>query len=218
MSPIAGSACSDEEADSAAEVLLHLAASDGGANSGSLTRKRRHASGTNHKAQPKAPGGHDAVPQRVSCTRAPVNEGVGGGVSSGEEASSSPCCRQVSSGDGGGHESQQRRDKDWAALTTWIRMNLHHPRTAKKLVLFVGRRHPATGAWSFDLDPRLTWDDVSEETKRRLSLLPEEAARTYARKYPHRAPGGWTRRPQKYAAPGGGAGGVVPLGELRRGP
>jgi hypothetical protein len=88
------------------------------------------------------------------------------------------------------------------------------PRTAKKLVLFVGRRHPATGAWSFDLDPRLTWDDVSEETKRRLSLLPEEAARTYARKYPHRAPGGWTRRPQKYAAPGGGAGGVVPLGEL----
>jgi hypothetical protein len=32
-------------------------------------------------------------------------------------------------------------DKEWAALTTWIRMNLHQPRTNKRKVLFVGH-HP----------------------------------------------------------------------------
>ena len=39
--------------------------------------------------------------------------------------------------------------KEWAALTTWIRMNLHQPRTNKRKVLFVGhhpRLHPVPGA------------------------------------------------------------------------
>jgi hypothetical protein len=31
--------------------------------------------------------------------------------------------------------------KEWAALTTWIRMNLHQPRTTQRKVLFVGH-HP----------------------------------------------------------------------------
>ena len=39
--------------------------------------------------------------------------------------------------------------KEWAALTTWLRMNLHQPRTAKRKVLFVGHHptlHPVPGA------------------------------------------------------------------------
>jgi hypothetical protein len=31
--------------------------------------------------------------------------------------------------------------KEWAAMTTWIRMNLHRPRTARRKVLFVGHHH-----------------------------------------------------------------------------
>lgn len=41
----------------------------------------------------------------------------------------------------GGLDAKDERDKEWAALTTWIRMNLHQPRTAKRKVLFVGH-HP----------------------------------------------------------------------------
>jgi len=134
--------------------------------------------------------------------------------------------------------SQRQRDKEWAALTTWIRMNLHHvslrlvercffcagrgggavgaeqrvsspsslvyqavqccsaqltsphppptldapapnpqPRTAKKRVLFVGTQDAETGAWSFELNAGLTWEDVSPETKLRLRTLPEETVR-----------------------------------------
>ena len=42
----------------------------------------------------------------------------------------------------GGPAATGDRDKDWAALTTWLRMNLHHPRTAKRQVLFVGHQLP----------------------------------------------------------------------------
>ena len=44
----------------------------------------------------------------------------------------------------GGSGVPPRRDelaKEWAALTTWIRMNLHQARTARRKVLFVGH-HP----------------------------------------------------------------------------
>ena len=46
----------------------------------------------------------------------------------------------------GGHDDSPaavltEENKEWAALTTWIRMNLHQRRTAKRKVLFVGH-HP----------------------------------------------------------------------------
>ena len=38
-------------------------------------------------------------------------------------------------------DAKDELTKEWAALTTWIRMNLHQPRTNKRKVLFVGH-HP----------------------------------------------------------------------------
>lgn len=48
------------------------------------------------------------------------------------------------------------------------------PRTLKKLVLFVGEQDHASGRWAFDLNPGLSWHDVSLETKMRLKTLPQE--------------------------------------------
>ncbi len=46
---------------------------------------------------------------------------------------------------GAGDPSRVDRDKEWAALTTWLRMNLHHPRTVKREVLFLGKH--VEGRW-----------------------------------------------------------------------
>jgi len=109
---------------------------------------------------------------------------------------------------------QKQRDKEWAALTTWLRMNLHHPRTLKKLVLFVGHQEPSTGRWHFELNPGLTWDDVSLETKLRLKMLPEETAQAFAHKYPDRPRAEWALKVQKYKAPGSSTTMTVPLSDM----
>lgn len=70
-------------------------------------------------------------------------------------------------------------DKEWAALTTWIRMNLHQPRTAKRVVLFTGEWDGSLQRWVFQLNEELTWDDVGPETKLRLRTLPEETVSIY---------------------------------------
>lgn len=44
-------------------------------------------------------------------------------------------------GEGAPPGAKDELAKEWAALTTWIRMNLHQPRTARRKVLFVGH-HP----------------------------------------------------------------------------
>ncbi|KDD74453.1 hypothetical protein H632_c1302p0, partial [Helicosporidium sp. ATCC 50920] len=106
-------------------------------------------------------------------------------------------------------------DKEWAALTTWLRMNLHNPRTAKKCVLFVGQRGSGVGArWSFDLNPQLCWGDVSEDTRLRLRSLLAETESAFARKYPARPRDGWRRKAQKYRPPGASAAQQVSLEDL----
>lgn len=89
-------------------------------------------------------------------------------------------------------------DRDWAALTTWLRMNIHNPRTAKKVVPFVGQQDGATGRWTFGLNPALCWAEVSPDTRRRLQHLPAEASKAFAAKYPGRPPGDWRLKSQKY--------------------
>lgn len=111
----------------------------------------------------------------------------------------------------GGH---RLRDKEWAALTTWLRMNLHQPRTLKKQVLFVGRLEPDTKRWTFDLNPQLSWDDVSLETKLRLRTLPQETEAAFSRKYPKRPAHDWAKKTQKYRPQGCAANVVVPLGDM----
>ena len=44
-------------------------------------------------------------------------------------------------GEGAPPGAKDELAKEWAALTTWIRMNLHQPRTTRRKVLFVGH-HP----------------------------------------------------------------------------
>lgn len=105
-------------------------------------------------------------------------------------------------------------DKEWAALTTWLRMNLHNPRTPRKLVLFVGLQDAATKRWSFALNPELEWADVSPDTRARLSNLLEEARAAFRRKYPGRHPEAWVRKSQKYRPPGSAASYQVTLGDL----
>lgn len=112
---------------------------------------------------------------------------------------------------GGGHK---HRDKEWAALTTWLRMNLHQPRTLKKQVLFVGRQDGANKAWVFDLNPALSWDDVSLETKLRLKTLPEETELAFSRKYPKRPSCEWGKKTQKYRPAGIGGCVTVPLRDM----
>ena len=87
-------------------------------------------------------------------------------------------------------------------LTTWLRMNIHHPRTAKKLILFVGQRDAASGRWAFRLHPQLCWADVSPDTRQRLRHLPAEAQQAFARKYPGRPPADWRLKSQRYKPPG----------------
>mmetsp|Transcript_17780 Transcript_17780/g.58183 ORF Transcript_17780/g.58183 Transcript_17780/m.58183 type:complete len:222 (+) Transcript_17780:2455-3120(+) len=101
-------------------------------------------------------------------------------------------------------ETQQRneRNKEWAALTTWLRMNLHQPRTAKRKVLFIGKKDPANGIWTFALNPNLTWDEVSIETKQRLGTLMDEVVTAFVRKYPSRPVEDWTLKLCKYKIPG----------------
>jgi hypothetical protein len=77
-------------------------------------------------------------------------------------------------------------------------MNLHHPRTAKKLVLFVGEQNLEAGSWTFILNPGLSWDDVSIETKLRLKTLPIEAKQAFLHKYPDRPVHEWGSKVQKY--------------------
>lgn len=93
-------------------------------------------------------------------------------------------------------------------------MNIHNPRTAKKVVLFVGRCDAATGRWAFSLNPKLGWGDVSPETRQRLRHLPQEAAQAFAAKYPARPPADWRRKSQKYRAPGGSQTHLVLLEDL----
>uniref|UniRef100_A0A7S1SU11 Uncharacterized protein n=1 Tax=Tetraselmis chuii TaxID=63592 RepID=A0A7S1SU11_9CHLO len=110
--------------------------------------------------------------------------------------------------------SHKERDKEWAALTTWLRMNLHQPRTNKRVVLFTAD-HPAPGQpWVFHLNSQLSWDDVSEETKLRLKTLPEETEAAFAHKYPSRPSHEWQAKTQKYRPVGESATIQVPLGEM----
>lgn len=88
--------------------------------------------------------------------------------------------------------------KEWAALTTWLRMNLHQARTAKRQVCFVGWRSKQHGRWVFDLNPKLPWSEVSRETKQRLRSLPKEAEKAFVRKYPARDPNAWQDKAIKY--------------------
>ncbi|WIA08158.1 hypothetical protein OEZ85_007612 [Tetradesmus obliquus] len=110
--------------------------------------------------------------------------------------------------------SPRQRDKEWAALTTWLRMNLHHPRTAKKLVLFVGQQDGATGVWTFRLNPGLAWSDVSLETRLRLKTLPVEAEQAFSHKYPRRPRHEWGDKLQKYRPPGASSTAAVSLRDM----
>ncbi|PNW72581.1 hypothetical protein CHLRE_15g634855v5 [Chlamydomonas reinhardtii] len=117
-------------------------------------------------------------------------------------------------GGGGGAGDRTDRDKEWAALTTWLRMNLHHPRTPKREVLFLGRQQEGGRGWVFFLNPALVWDDVSPETKMRLRTLPQETELAFARKYPSKPPRDWVKKSQKYRAPGGAVTHAVPLADM----
>ncbi|KAG2487295.1 hypothetical protein HYH03_014135 [Edaphochlamys debaryana] len=105
------------------------------------------------------------------------------------------------------------RDKEWAALTTWLRMNLHHPRTTKREVLFLGQHVEGRG-WNFFLNPALGWNDVSPETKMRLRTLPQETELAFSRKYPNKPPRDWVKKTQKYRPPGCSVTYAVPLADL----
>ncbi|PSC70444.1 hypothetical protein C2E20_6166 [Micractinium conductrix] len=111
-------------------------------------------------------------------------------------------------------DSGKEGDRDWAALTTWLRMNIHNPRTAKKVVLFVGTRDAATGRWAFGLNPRLSWADVSPDARRRLRHLPDEAAKAFSRKYRSRPPADWRLKSQKYKPPNSSQSHLVLLDDL----
>lgn len=88
--------------------------------------------------------------------------------------------------------------KQWAALTTWLRQNLHQARTAKREVCFVGKLSARLGRWVFDLNPNLRWDEVSKETKQRLCTLPREAEQAFTQKHPCRDPSDWQQKAVKY--------------------
>ena len=110
--------------------------------------------------------------------------------------------------------SHKEQDKEWAALTTWLRMNLHQLRTSKRQVLFTADS-PAPGQpWVFQLNPNLTWDDINEDTKLRLKTLPEETEAAYARKYPKRPSSEWQHKTQKYRPQCSTSTVQVPLGEM----
>ncbi|KAF8072442.1 hypothetical protein HT031_000101 [Scenedesmus sp. PABB004] len=122
-----------------------------------------------------------------------------------QDVASDSTGRSSASGAPQQHSGARQRNKCWAALTTWLRMNLHTPRTAKKLLLFVGAPDAATGRWRFELNPQLTWDDVSVDTKGRLATLPLEAEQAFQLKHPGRPAGHWGSRVQRYRPPGRGS-------------
>lgn len=102
----------------------------------------------------------------------------------------------------------------WAALTTWLRMNIHNARTAKRAVPFVGQRQADSSRWAFQLNPSLSWADVSPETRQRLQHLPQEAAQAFRSKYPTRDPEEWRLKSQKYKPPGTAQTSLVLLEDL----
>ncbi|GLI67728.1 hypothetical protein VaNZ11_011927 [Volvox africanus] len=114
---------------------------------------------------------------------------------------------------GAGVGERGHRDKEWAALTTWLRMNLHQPRTAKREVLFLGR-HTEERGWHFFLNPALGWGDVSVETKMRLRTLPQETELAFMRKYPGKPGRDWVKKTQKYKPPGCVVTYAVPLADM----
>lgn len=92
-----------------------------------------------------------------------------------------PACSPVPSSAAASGFGNKEGHRAFAALTTWLRMNLHQPRTAKKAVQFVGRQDSASGRWSFVLNPVLSWADVSPDTRQRLHHLPAEALHAFCR-------------------------------------
>lgn len=105
-------------------------------------------------------------------------------------------------------------DREWAALTTWLRMNIHHARTNRKLVPFLGSKHPKSGIWTFSLNPKLTLADLGEDTQSRLAGLIEEAKAAFQRKYPNRPPEEWESKTQRYRPPGSNQYWQVPVGDM----
>ncbi|KAK9861268.1 hypothetical protein WJX84_010653 [Apatococcus fuscideae] len=93
-------------------------------------------------------------------------------------------------------------------------MNLHHPRTSKKAVLFIGDYDTETERWYFGLNEVFKWDDLSPETKTRLRLLPEQAENAFAQKYPRRLSSEWRQKTQKYRRGSDLRSYQVPLGHL----
>lgn len=86
----------------------------------------------------------------------------------------------LTSGGGGGGGVRSELAKEWAALTTWVRMNLHQPRTAKRKVLFVGHHptlHPVPGAEA-NVRPRA----AAAGTKRAAEEAEEPRARKTQRR------------------------------------
>ena len=59
--------------------------------------------------------------------------------------------------------------------------NIHNARTAKKAVPFVGQREAGSSRWTFQLNPSLSWADMSPESRQRLQHLPQEAAQAFRR-------------------------------------
>ncbi|PNH04976.1 hypothetical protein TSOC_008815 [Tetrabaena socialis] len=133
----------------------------------------------------------------------------GASTAAAPSAPAMPTAAAVPSGSG----DRSDRDKEWAALTTWLRMNLHHPRTAKREVLFVGKHVEGRG-WNFFLNPALTWADVSPETKMRLRTLPQETELAFMHKYPGKPGRDWVKKAQKYRPPGCSVTYSVPLADM----
>ena len=123
--------------------------------------------------------GDASVPASTLQTAQPAVSCAGGSAlacSAAEASAAVPAAAPMAASCGS--SDTREGDKEWAALTTWLRMNLHNPRTAKKVVLFVGQNDAASGRWLFDLNPALTWADVSQDTKLRLrDLLSETQVR-----------------------------------------
>ncbi|GFH12726.1 uncharacterized protein HaLaN_08466 [Haematococcus lacustris] len=122
--------------------------------------------------------------------------------------------RDEEAGGAAGGDEEGGSDKGWAALTTWLRSNLHQPRTAKRQILFVGHQQADTRQWHFDLNPNLSWCDVLPETKLRLRTLDQEVVMAFRAKYPTRPEHEWRRKCQRYRPPGATTAIDVPMGDL----
>ncbi|KAL6749616.1 hypothetical protein V8C86DRAFT_974779 [Haematococcus lacustris] len=122
--------------------------------------------------------------------------------------------RDEEAGGAAGGDEEGGSDKGWAALTTWLRSNLHQPRTAKRQILFVGHQQADTRQWHFNLNPNLSWCDVLPETKLRLRTLDQEVVMAFRAKYPTRPEHEWRRKCQRYRPPGATTAIDVPMGDL----